>query len=199
MKKGILFFLALAVLLAGCSSPVQWSETDDGTQVMESDRGNTYFYDKWPFDMAIDGMTFTLMDVQFFQKKIDHGYYVSAYVVLDVSSFDDDTLYWIEKDSLIDVSVYVTSEDNGLDFSGMRTVLDEYAGGKRAMIFEIPDESRYSFEGATYTLVVTADQSETYEYTNDEGETHDLNKTDTWHLSDQTLTGLKSPSEAVKE
>ena len=194
-KKLSLFLVLLILLLPGCSSSGPTQETeDDGTTITHDERGDTYNFESFPRKIAYDNTSFSLDKIEFYEHSFD-GYAKSLFVILffDMNDMSDEDLYWFKSDestavntsSLFErplrVSLSVDSEQNDFDSENLSLRESFYSSDNfKVMVYQL-DNYRYSLAGEHISLSIHVKQGGTYEYVNDDGETSDLDKEDTYY------------------
>ena len=196
MKRKLLLFLVLIIfLLPGCSSSTPTQETeDDGTTITHNKRGDTYNFESFPRRIVYDNTSFSLDEIEFYEHSFD-GHAKSLFVILyfDMNDMSDDDLYWFKSDesdaessySLFErpllVTLSVDSEQNDFDSEDLSLRESFYTSDNfKVMVYQL-DGYRYSLAGEHISLSVHVKQGGTYEYVNDDGESSDLDKEDTYY------------------
>lgn len=200
MKKKMLFvsicsIMMLSLTSCGNTENHEPSQTSDGTNYLESDYGAIYYPDSLPFDMDYNGGTiiFDSVDVYQTQSASGHGYVLYVVATIDVSKMDEDSLYWFDQEiedlfsQDLFVSSYITSESNNLDFEPLSRVKGVDYGDKRSYAFAVIDEQKNSFIDSEIVVSFKIPQEETYTSTDDDGDTHEYNK-DNSYLYDLVVT-----------
>lgn len=193
--KKKLFALAAAFILisaTGCGENTESvMESQDNAYVIEHDSMNSYLPQELPYNMDYNGNTIVFDSVDVYQTKSSsgHGYVLYAIATIDISTLDEDALYWFDKegDTVLDeafrISAYVTCEENNLDFESMERVKGVNYGDKRSYAFAITEEQKNPFVNSSVTVSIDLRQDETYAYINDEGDESELNKTNHYQYS----------------
>lgn len=195
MKKVSIVLLSLALLLSGCSSSEPTQETlDDGTEVTHYERGDNYTFESFPRDVVYNDTSFELSEVEFYEWSSD-GYANNLFVVLyfDMNNMSDEDLYWFKNDEAEAISsssvfelplradISIDSEQNGLDSESLSLAQNIYSSDNyKVLVYQLTGY-RYSLAGDPFSLALYVKQGGTYEYTNDDGETSDLDKEDTYY------------------
>lgn len=195
MKKVPIVLLLLVLLLSGCSSSEPTQETlDDGTKVTHYERGDNYTFESFPRDVVYNDASFSLSEVEFYEWSSD-GYAKNLFVILyfDMNSMSDDDLYWFKNDGAeaassssifelpLRADVSVSSEQNDMDSESLSLTQNVYsADNYKILVYQLTGY-RYSLAGDPFSLALYVKQGGTYEYTNDDGETSDLDKEDTYY------------------
>lgn len=181
MKKILLIAISVCFLLIGCSenntdSDIEVLKASDGSTIFRSESGDSYTCKSIPFRMTYDGIGITYNSVNFYQDSTENGYNIYAVITIDTSEVSEKNLYWIEEDEAIEPTVYLTNKKNKLDFDSMGFLCKYVDGKKIHYAFRMPSEYRYSFEETEIYASIDLQQSETYQYKDDDGEISELNK-----------------------
>ena len=191
MKKlKMLIFLPLAfaiLFLSACASATDSTPQsnnyydDDGNFVIESTGNKTVMIDEIPYSVPYNGKVITLESVEFYENCPNYSYNLFTVITLDVSNLSEAEIHWI-RESDLSVKAYITSEANDYDFSSGVALGSILFTDTNKLIFvqtsSFFKENRHSFGNSDISVSVVAKQEETYQYTNAEGKTSNLHKTE---------------------
>lgn len=188
MKKRFLASLLatiFAISCAGCAgasqSNISFTTLEDGTRMLVRETGTTLFPDSLPADLDYNGKTITVTSVSAYQNRSSSSYSYNLYVVLalDVSALEDDEIHWL-RESDLDISVYLTCENNEYDFDKMSLLGSLLLPDEKEILFvatsSFSEENRYPFSGAELHVVPTVEINETYEFSNNDGDINTFHK-----------------------
>lgn len=188
MKRAFLIFLSVLMAFSCCSC--------GDTGYSAADKNHSA--DELPFSMEIGGKEISLSRVSFFEIYADHSYTGYTIVSIDRENLTDDDLYWMtgQADRIskeIDVSTYVSSEENKLSSDMMHLLKRNYDDRYLYFLF-CSDPVRYDLSTCEIRaqVVLSPDgkvaNSEYYYYTLTTEESIDYEKFD--HLSDNEMAAL---------
>lgn len=186
MKKCIVLLICI-IVLCGCtvdqsaSTTVNPSiantpavdvpqETNDW-RIYTSESGTMYTAEKLPYYCPYNDKEFSLKRTEYYTDKIGKSYVLFAIMVLDIRKIPDDELDWFVEDTHHDIFTYmsITNEDNDLDSEKMTPIgIFHYTDAKELLyIYMTPltkKENRYQFDNCDFSMAVSAEQKEKYEY-----------------------------------
>lgn len=185
MIKRWLFIFTICIGLTGCGSQSNNTTVTEGDEnvTYSSDSGTDYFFDSLPFVMNYNESNINYIDVDFYQDETEHGYSIYAIAAFNIRNLSDDDLYWMDKNKDLDVLIYITNEKNSLDFEGMRKLCTFDKDGIRSVVFWLSGEYRYDFADSELNTFANIGQDDTYEFTNDDRKTSELNKRNSYQYS----------------
>lgn len=198
MKKIMLVtsLVVILCLLMGCevTTPAESYVDSDGTSVTVNDYGTSYVIEQLPKNIIIDDKSISLETVNFYQIKGEHGYQLYATVKINAENLTEDDKYWINKNDKLDFNIYINSQENDYDNKSMMRIHTADLENTRTIYFWLSDESRYSFETATYDISARIVQDAKYDSTDNDGEDIKLNKEDSYYLFDHPVSDGALPS-----
>ena len=206
MKKIMVLLLALIMLfgLTGCEKKYtsileQFSTDENNNNLYISDMGNTTFAENLPCDVKYNNTSIKLAGVWVYQDYNKEEYSYSPYIVLriDISGLKEDELHWLYNEDLT-LSVYITSENNSLDFHSLSQLGAYFDSYSLNFVFFDYDSYRYSFSGAEMTICLDIKQTGTYEYEDGEGNKSQHNKTESLQYKTNVKENLTG-TEDIKE
>ena len=184
MKKKILVVLLatmIALSLTACSN----------TSV---ERGEKKTFDELPGEMKLNDSTLLLEDVSFYHTRNDYEWYVYATISIDISSLDEEEKHWLDKDAseiydsdkTVNANVYLTCEDNNLDFDDMMSFGYSDVGDYRVYFFGSLDTYKNSFDNSKVTASINIKQDDTYKSEDSSGSEYEQNTENryTYYITD---------------
>lgn len=195
-KKFYMLLMALSMIVtSGCSNTANnsTSETlEDGTHVIHSDSGDSYFLEDLPYEITYDDTSFVFKNVDFYEDSVGYETYLYAVVYFDMNNMTDEERYWFQKEyeeaiseylSPLLSSIYITSEKNEIDFEPMEKIYEEiFSNNYRIAVFKF-GPYQHSLSEQEFFISIDVNQGGTYESENSDGELTEYDKSDNYSLS----------------
>ncbi|MCI9271800.1 MAG: hypothetical protein HFH11_11775 [Dorea sp.] len=174
MKKklmAILLGLTISVFTVACSND-------------SLDRGEKETFDELPGEMKLNGSTLSLEDISIYQSENNYEWYVYATLSVDISNLSEEEKHWLDKDNdevhgvdrILNPKIYLTCEDNNIDFDDMMDYGYSDVGNYRVYFFGKLDTYKNNFDHSEATVSIGIKQDETYKTKNKDGDELELNK-----------------------
>ena len=201
MKKTayILICFVLYIFLFGCSSRkptanVDFQQNEKGESVIVSNGLNTLMTKTLPAEIKYNNTSFLLSSVECYELYSNYQYHLYIVATLDFSGMPDSDLHWLKEEDLSKMTL-ISSKENELDYSLAHVLGTLYDGDKAYIVFtsSFLNSYRHSFIGSDISVCITAEQEETYEYTNSEGKVSSLHKKEEVHYTHNISETLPSP------
>lgn len=116
MKKKI-FCILLALIMVLAISACSRDSLDSGEKET---------FDKLPGEMKLNESTLSLEDISIYQVEKNYGWYIYATLSIDISTLNDKERHWLDNDTngvyddkILNPNIYLTCEDNDIDFDNM--------------------------------------------------------------------------------
>ncbi len=197
----LLLVFAISAMFCSCGNDSDNGITitrdpETGNSTIESDSGITYEYRDNDFlnhKMLYEGKEVWIDDIYFLEEKNGAYYDITAVIVIDLSELTEDECQWFSDEyadareftsSKVTSRMYTSIHDDfeQLGFEGAS--LGTYKDNIRAFIIAYKLKgSKYSCSGEDAIFYIDFEQPETYHHTDDEGETHYLNKHITYEFT----------------
>ena len=172
MKKKIAMLLSLTLItFTAC--------TNDSL-----DKGEKKTFDELTGKMIINDSSISLVDVNIYQAESNYEWYVYATLSLDISTLDESERHWLDKDAsetldsdkTLNSNIYMTCEDNGLDFDRMINYGFSDVGNYRVYFFGDLNTYKNNFDDSEATVSIEIKQDDLYKTQTEDGEEISLNK-----------------------
>lgn len=209
MKKvlKVVAVVLCVLVIGGCGKEAKSEYEEDGTRVEESKSGKEVTIEKLPYDLEYNDKKITFNDVKIYLEESDYGYYILAVWDLDANSLTDKDLHWIDEEDAFDVRMYISDDENAIDFESMSFLCYYNAGDELKAVFQYNDEVKNPVsESAEFTCSFDIKQDEKYEYDKDEyGSPEEKNKTNKYTFyknltsADEVISTKEMDSELYKK
>lgn len=169
--RNLFILVLLALTLTSCEATSEISSSKDPHVLYTDERGDSYSYDSLPFDMKLNQHKLSCISFDFYQKYSNYEYYGYAIVGIDINKIPENELHWMDKDQLLKVNLYLTSENNHIDFDTMLRVGYFENDNIRYYLFYTDEPVKREYINGEITLSVDVKQEDTYDYEGENGVT----------------------------
>lgn len=214
VAKNLILIVITIVILCACESASKSEptyETDsDGVNITHFDSGDSYVLKSIPYGkLDYNGSLFTLSNVQFYQiyNASAYSYELFAIVEMNLNTLTDAEVHWLLEDkgmamagNVLDTSISVSSEKNGLDGEKLTRVYYALDGSNLKQMFYLMPGQKYEISDLEPSLSIYIKQDSTYEHKSDDGTTSNLKQTKTYYWfpdSVPLIDGSEMPEEYV--
>lgn len=195
MKKKLLssiFIIASCIFFSGCTvdNGTEIKTLSDGSTISNNDTGSSVIISKLPFDkMYYNASPVGLESIQLYQISGDYSYSPVVIVTIDKSTLTDKEFYWFNKDSTLTVDCDYSSSKNDIDSQSLSLISSYYNDIDIVFIFsDYSNEYKYDFLDMQVDAMISIKQDDTYKYISKDGDSDQLNKTNTYscYVNDTT-------------